>query len=349
MRNEDRLIKLLSRRHFLELSGLTLGAFSIGGASCAALGRQGGTSAAETVNAMEPIAPVSVTTPSGIKVHGVQTGWICIKSNHYRMRGPESLKELNILTDTRWAEPKPILSWVIEHPEGLIVIDSSERAGARDLQTYLACADAGSRYFITRNFRVNVEPESELGPQLVKLGLSPVDVRWCVQTHLHFDHANGFDLLPQADVLVARAELEGHRAVPNGAVFCKYPSDFNPLALDYLHPYKGFSGHYPVTAAGDVVIVPTPGHSYGHQSVLLEGDNQTLFFAGDVTYDERQLLEGEVSGINVGVDATKASMRAARAYLTATPSVYLPSHDPKSSDRLRHLQVTNVEESHVKS
>ena len=339
----------LSRRRFLELSGLTLGAFSIGGVGCAALGSQGGTDAAEAVELAEPVASVSVTTRSGIRIHGVQTGWISIKSNHYHMRGPESLKELNILLDTRWTEPKPILSWVIEHPEGLIVIDSGERAGARDLATYLACADAGSRYFITRNFRVNVAPESELGPQLVKLGLSPANVRWCVQTHLHFDHANGFDFLPNAAVLVARTELEGHRTTPNGAVFCKYPSDFDPLALDYLQTYKGFSGHYPLTEAGDVVVVPTPGHSYGHQSVLLEGGDQTLFFAGDVTYDERQLLEGEVSGINVGVDATKASMAATRAYLAATPSVYLPSHDPQSLQRLQRLQTTEIKESHVDS
>lgn len=233
------------------------------------------------------------------------------------------------------------MSWAIEHPEGLIVIDSGERAGAKDLKSYLSCADAGSRYFITRNFRVNVEPESELGPRLEALGLSPNDVRWCVQTHLHFDHANGFGFLPNAEILVARAELEGHRARPMGAVACKYPSTFNPTPLDYLpESYGSFESHYPLTEAGDVIIVPTPGHSYGHQSVLLAAADLTLFFAGDVVYDERQLFENEVSGINTGVELTKASMLRAQTYLSSCATVFLPSHDPESLNRLQNLQVS---------
>ncbi len=258
-----------------------------------------------------------------------------------------AVTQLNTYDDCyiRWTEPKPILSWVIEHPEGLIVIDSGERAGAKDLTSYLSCADAGSRYFIFRNFRVNVEPESELGPQLEALGLSSRDVRWCVQTHLHFDHANGFGFLPNAEVLVARAELEGHRVRPMGAVPCKYPLAFDPTPLDYLpQRYGSFGGHFLLTDAGDVIIVPTPGHSYGHQSVLLNTGDLTLFFAGDVVYGERQLFSGEVSGINTGVALTKASMARTRAYLSSHATVFLPSHDPQSLSRLQNLQVSKLEE-----
>ena len=230
---------------------------------------------------------------------------------------------------------------MIEHPEGFIVIDSGERAGAKDLESYLRCADPGTRYFITRNFRVNVEPESELGPQLQALGLSPRDVRWCLQTHLHFDHANGFDFIPGAEVLVARAELDGHRNRPMGAVACKYPTDFDPTPIDYLTTsYGPFEGHYPVTEAGDVVIVPTHGHSYGHQSVVLRDGDATFFFAGDVVYDERQLFTGDLSGINVGSELTRASMAKTQSFLSSQPTVFLPSHDPNSLARLSALQVS---------
>ncbi len=332
-----------SRRRFLKLSGLTLGALSVGGAGCAVVGLQGASAASESIDGIKPVSPVSVTLDSGIKVHGIQTGWVSIKTRHYRLRGPEVFKELSIITDTRWTEPKPILSWVLEHSEGLIVIDSGERAGAVDLPTYIACADAESRYFITRNFRVNVAPESELGPQLVGLGLSSSDVRWCVQTHLHFDHADGFAFLPRAEVLVSKAELDGHHSRPMGAVSCNYPLDFDPIALEYTAgTYGSFPQHYPVTKAGDVVVVPTPGHSYGHQSVILSSGGQTLFFAGDVVYDERQLRVGEVSGINVGVAQTKESMARTRAHLALTPTVFLPSHDPLSLTRLQTLQPTRA-------
>ena len=332
----------MDRRKFIRVSSGVAAMLLIGG-GCAGLGYQGGRSASIEIDAVKPTEPISVTTASGIKVHGVQTGWVSIKSQHYHLRVPEALKELAIVTDTRWTEPKPILSWVIEHPEGLIVVDSGERAGAKDLERYLSCADPASRYFITRNFRVNVEPESELGPQLVALGLSPNDVRWCVQTHLHFDHANGFGFLPKAEVLVARAELDGHRTRPMGAVSCKYPPGFDPTPLDYLpERYDSFERHYPLTSAGDVVVVPTPGHSYGHQSVLLETGDLTLFFAGDVVYDERQLFENEVSGINTSLELIRASMSSVRTYLSSRPSVFLPSHDPASLSRLRNLQVSRV-------
>lgn len=332
--------QLVKRRQFLKMGGAAAGIL-LTGVGCGSLGYLRGQAASGEVNELDIPDPISITTPSGMRVHGIQTGWISIKSQHYHSRVPEAFKELAVITDTAWTEPKPILSWIIEHPEGLIVIDSGERAGAKDLESYLSCADAGSRYFITRNFRVNVEPENELGPQLQTLGLSPDDVRWCLQTHLHFDHANGFDFVPKADVLVARAELEGHKNRPMGAVACKYPAGFDPRPVDYLTAtYGPFEGHYPVTEAGDVVIVPTHGHSYGHQSVVLRNGDVTLFFAGDVVYDEHQLFTGDLSGINVGSKLTRASMVKTQTFLSSQPTVFLPSHDPMSLPRLRNLQIS---------
>ncbi len=338
-----------TRRHFLKQSCRTIGAISLGVMGCSAVSSSGDKITSKTILELSPVLPVSFTTATGIKVHGIQTGWVSIKTHHYHMRGPAALKDLNILMDTQWTEAKPILSWVIEHPEGLIIIDTGERSGAVDLPTYFTCADAANRFFITRNFRVNVEPESELGPQLVKLGLSPKDVRWCIQTHLHFDHANGFEFFPQTEVLVSRAELEGHRRRPIGAVACKYPSNFSPIAIDYVpKTYGTFAQHYQLTKASDVILVPTPGHSYGHQSVILNDDQQSIFFAGDVVYDERQLLEDEVSGINVGIALTRQSMTQTRVYLASTPTVFLPSHDPLSLTRLQTAQRTTLaKESHA--
>lgn len=289
----------------------------------------------------QPVAPVTVMTASGVRVHGVQTGWIEVKTAHYRLRGPAALRLPSIVLDKSWTEPKPMLSWVLEHPEGLIVIDTGERAGARDLGTYVACADPVNRAIITRNFRVSVSPESELGPQLVRLGLAPDEVRWVVQTHLHFDHADGFGFFPNAEVLVSRAELEGHRRRPLGAVSCLYPAGFSPTALKYVpRPYGAFGSHFPLTRAEDVVIVPTYGHSYGHQSVLLRDQGATLLFAGDVVFDERQLLGREVAGIVQHVGRARDSIDRVRAWVASTPTVFLPSHDPGSLERLRQQQRT---------
>lgn len=333
----------ISSRNFLKGIAVLLENLGVRSTGHNFVGRRNASVVAREISELAPVAPVTTMTASGIRVHGIQTGWITIKNNHYRLRGPASLRFPSILADRSWTEAKPMLSWVIEHPEGLIVIDTGERVGAQDLGTYVACADPGNRFIITRNFKVKVEAESELGPQLVRLGLNPNDVRWVIQTHLHFDHADGFDFFPKAEVMVSRTELEGHRKRPLGAVRCLYPKDFSPTALDYkAKSYETFQNYFPITKAEDVVIVPTHGHSYGHQSILLRDNDKTFFFAGDVVFDERQLLKREVAGIVHNVQQAKDSMERSRQFIASTSTIFLPSHDPHSLQRLNTQQPTNL-------
>jgi glyoxylase-like metal-dependent hydrolase (beta-lactamase superfamily II) len=306
----------------------------------------GANGVAETERALEPlpfVPPVSVRTDSGMRVHGIQTAWVAIKTAHYALTGPEALRLPSILADTRWTQPKPVLSWILEHPEGIIVVDSGEQAGVRDLNTYMACADPANRFIITRNFRLQSLPEMELGAQLRSLGLEARDVRCVVQTHLHFDHADGFGFVPKARVLVSRAELEGHNQMPVGAVRCKYPASLEFTAVDHGAPaFASFAGHYPLTRAGDVLIVPTPGHSYGHQSVVLRDTRRDYLFAGDVTFDAGQLQQRVVGGISNDVPQARASLERVRAYVRGQPVLYLPSHDPASLERLKSATVTRL-------
>jgi N-acyl homoserine lactone hydrolase len=329
-----------TRRNILGIGSVLIAS----GGTWAIFGTDNASKTTQTILETAPQAPVSVTTANGLRIHGLQTGWIALKQSHYQLTGPEALRIASILSDTRWTQPLPMLSWVIEHPEGLIVIDTGERAGANDLETYVGCADPISRAFLTKNFRVNVQPEMELGPQLRKLGLEPNDVRWVVQTHLHFDHANGFAFTPKAEVLIGRAELEGQKAAPVGAISCLYPSNFNPRALDYRPvAFDSFVQHFPLTRAGDVLIVPTPGHSYGHQSVVLLDNNRSYLFAGDVVFDEGQLQTRELAGIVNNIGQSRTSLETVREYVTKNPTVLLPSHDPESLARLASQQITKIE------
>ena len=134
--NESNQPNSISRRNFLKGMAATLGALSVGGIGYSVIGRRSASALAREISELAPTSPASITTASGLRVHGIQTGWITIKTNHYRLRGPESLRFPSIVADTSWTEPKPMLSWLIEHPEGLIMIDTGERAGARDLGTY---------------------------------------------------------------------------------------------------------------------------------------------------------------------------------------------------------------------
>ena len=96
--------------------------------------------------------------------------------------------------DREWTEPLPIYAWLIEHPEGLIVVDTGETARAGEPGYF----PRWHPYFKLA-VREWVQPEDEIGPRLRALGFSPDDVRWVILTHLHTDHAGGLAHFPRSD------------------------------------------------------------------------------------------------------------------------------------------------------
>lgn len=286
----------------------------------------------------EPQAPpVTVTTRSGLRIHAIQTGFVAVKTAHRSFSGPPGMGMPAIALDPRWTNWMPIYAWVIEHPEGIIVIDTGESSRTAD-PTYFACDPVTA--FIYRSFlRFAVGPADEIGAQMMRLGLSTSDVRTVVQTHLHSDHADGMGSFPGAEFLLSPIDY------PNapGALRCRYPAWLKPTLLRWQsRPLYNFAQSYQITKAGDVYIVPTPGHSAGHQSVLLQDADCIYFFAGDTSFDETQLLQGVVGGISADPAAASATLSAVRALAAQQPTVYLPSHDPASAVRLRGRQITPV-------
>ena len=61
-----------------------------------------------------------------MKVHAIQTGTVSVKKRQVKGLGRGIGRLLNTLADREWTDPLPVLSWVIEHPEGLIVVDTGE-------------------------------------------------------------------------------------------------------------------------------------------------------------------------------------------------------------------------------
>ena len=62
-----------------------------------------------------------------MRIHAIQTGTVAINTSIERP-GARCSRPINTLLDSTWTEPLPIYAWVIEHPEGLIVVDTGETA-----------------------------------------------------------------------------------------------------------------------------------------------------------------------------------------------------------------------------
>lgn len=283
------------------------------------------------------VPPTTVTTASGIKIHHIQTGFVAVKSAHEHHKEAGGRGILAIATDNTWTEWKPISVWVIEHPEGIILIDTGESPNVND-PDYFAC-DPNAGLFYRSFLRFTVTPEEEIAVQLSTLGIRPHDVRWVIQTHLHGDHVHGIQHFNQSEILVSPIDYP----VSLGAVPCLYPDWLEPTRVEFkADDTPVFKQSYALTLMGDVKIVPTPGHSAGHQSVMLVDSGLTYFFAGDASFSQQSLLDSEIQGIASDAQNLLNSAEQIQRYAAENQTIYLPSHDAESSLRLKNTTLLSV-------
>jgi glyoxylase-like metal-dependent hydrolase (beta-lactamase superfamily II) len=240
--------------------------------------------------------------------------------------------------DRNWTGPLPIYAWLIEHSEGLIVVDTGESSRVNE-PGYLP---RWHPYF-RRGVRGSVEPADEIGPQLSALGFSPEDVRWVVLTHLHSDHAGGLSHFPRSEILVCRSEFDnakGFAGQVRGFLPQHWPEGFSPHLYDLdERPFGPFERSRPLSEAGDVTIVATHGHTKGHVSVVVEEDSHSVFLAGDTSYSQALMLDGAVDGVTPDVHTARETLDRIREFTRQRPVVYLPSHDPEAAERLEARQA----------
>jgi N-acyl homoserine lactone hydrolase len=279
-----------------------------------------------------------------MKIHAMQTGTVIIHKAQQEGKGRGGRRMLNMLFDRNWTKPLPIFAWVIEHPEGLILVDTGETAQA-SMPGYFP---RWHPYFILA-VRTRVRPEEEMGPQLSKLGISPSDVRTVIMTHLHTDHAGGLSYFPKSEILVAQGEYEraaGFKGRVNGYPSNRWPSWFNPTTIKFMkmrpEPFGPFGESLKVTRAGDVTVVPTPGHTPAHVSVAVHDGSDTTFLAGDVSYTQELMLRQRVDGVSPDEEVARDTLRKVLSFVSQQPTVYVVAHDPESGLRLAARQIVQA-------
>jgi N-acyl homoserine lactone hydrolase len=135
---------------------------------------------------------------------------------------------------------------VIEHPDGRVLVDTGLIDSTPELD---------------QEFSPRFDPDK-----------IPRDVVCVINTHLHFDHCGGNRLFAGTPIYVQRLEREAARTE------------------DYISEWVEFDGAHYVELEGEqellpgVRVIPTPGHTPGHQSVVVETDAGLAVVAGDVAY-----------------------------------------------------------------
>ena len=276
-----------------------------------------------------------------MKIHPIQTGTVVIKRNQQVGKGVGAMRLLNMLFGSEWTAPLPILAWVIDHPEGIIIVDSGETSHATTQPDYFPRWHPYYRLAV----RMTVKSEDEIGPQLHKLGIQPADVKTVILTHLHTDHFPKSDIYVHSAELVAARSFEGR--IMNGYLPYRWPTWFSPKHFAFQAEQVGsFDQVQYLTHARDVIIVPTHGHTPSHVSVIVRQDGVSYFLAGDTTYTEEFLINRQVDGVSPNKSRSLRTIDQILKYITLEHTVYLPTHDPSSIQRLARTQITVAGEQH---
>jgi N-acyl homoserine lactone hydrolase len=171
----------------------------------------------------------------------------------------------------------PIPSYLIEHAGSVVVFDAGLHPDFADHQS--------GRYQDVASWNFNCElPEgTTLDARLAACGIAPSDVDYLVLSHMHFDHVGGSVLLPDVDLVVQRSEWLAAVADLEGEIYM--PADVDPQ-----RPRQLLDGEWDIFNDGRVVVVPTTGHTPGHQSLrVLTDEGTTLVLCGDSCYLRKAL------------------------------------------------------------
>jgi glyoxylase-like metal-dependent hydrolase (beta-lactamase superfamily II) len=233
----------------------------------------------------------------------------------------------------------PAPAFLVEHPgAGAILIDTGLHPSCA---TDVAGNMGRSGKLI---YEVRMEHDQALRFQLPRRGLELEDVRVVIMTHLHVDHASAVSEFPQATFVLDRREWEA--ACGGGALDGYHQRQFDHAfdwrTLDYnsdpVESFAGFAGSLDLFGDGSVRLLSTPGHTSGHQSVVLRTNSGEVLITGDAAYTERALRGEELPFMIHDEHRFKRSLAEIQRYVEQTPSaIVIPGHDGELWPRLQSV------------
>jgi N-acyl homoserine lactone hydrolase len=259
-----------------------------------------------------------------MRIHAFSTGSVRVKHS-FLFPSAGLRRQLDLFLPGPFSEPLPIHFWAIEHEGRLLLVDTGETGAANDIPFA----------------RFRISPEQELPGAMRSVGLDPSDVSEVVLTHHHGDHVDGLVHLDGKPVRIHAEELR-HAAAPFSKVMRRvlrqpFPPGWAPQGFELNGgPFGAFERSLPLSEDGRIVAVPTPGHTPGHISVIcVDDEGRHVMLAGDVTDTLEQLHARRADAIGPKPAVHRATLDRILTHCRQHPTVYLPSHDPGSAERLR--------------
>ena len=169
-------------------------------------------------------------------------------------------------------EDFPSTAWLIEGGSKLVLVDTG------------MCETPKANWHHPGSHQ---QPGQSICEVLGALGIKPEDIDVVVFTHLHWDHCANMKRFTKAQYIVHEAELEFARN-PIPPYFRSYEAPITGYEAPFQGvSFKTISNDYEVMPG--VIVIPTPGHSPGHQSVVVETKSGKVIAAGDAVMSGENL------------------------------------------------------------
>lgn len=165
-----------------------------------------------------------------------------------------------------------------------------------------------------------------LAAQLAEIGVKPADIQWVAVSHTHADHVGNVDMFPSATLLIQKAELD----------WAFGPGKPAPFSRD--RPIRTVEGDLDVFGDGSVTLLSTPGHTPGHQSLLVRLPRTgSIVLTGDAVHFRDNWEQRRVPSVNASPEQTQASMQRVAQILADKHAELWINHDEAQSLSQKHL------------
>lgn len=220
--------------------------------------------------------------PASVRLYAMECGRIAIKdARMFSDTGDYDGKSLNAV----------VSCYLIQHPKGMLLWD----AGLNDA---LAQTPGG-----VENGGFHLSVKTPLLTQLAQVGVKPADVNFIAFSHLHFDHTGNANAFTQSTWLMNGAELAAANATPPSMGM-----DPGTVSAHKNVKVETLSGDHDVFGDGSVRIIAAPGHTPGHQVLMLDLKKAgPVILSGDLYHTHENRKERNVPVFNTNRADTLAS------------------------------------------
>ena len=206
--------------------------------------------------------------------------------------------------------------FLIVHPKGVLLWDT----GLPD--SLITKPETADIYYLTKSV--------SLQDSLKKINLKPSDISYVSVSHSHFDHMSNLDQFPESTWILQKAELAYAQKNSNPFII-----DASKLKSWQTAKKMLISGDYDVFGDDSVKILNTPGHTPGHQSLLLRlSQNGVIILSGDLFHQKTSYEPLRVPVFNTSRANTMASADRVRTLLKNTQGRLIVQHDAHDFEKL---------------